>query len=194
MLDVTHVFATFPVLETKRCLLREVTNDDADAIFHILSSADVSRYLGRHPLTRMDEVMLRVDTYRKTFEEKTGIAWMIIDRTSGQLIGTCVLWKLDTTHHRAELGYILAPEYWGQGIVPEVSSALLSFGFNQIGLHSIEAQIDPANNGSRRVLEKLGFVQEGYFRENFYNPVIESFADTAVFSLLKSVWLSRSSA
>src|SRR5688500_11269060 len=101
MLDVAHVFATFPVLETERCLLREVTNDDADALIRILSSADVSRYLGRHPLTRMDEVMLRVDTYRKTFEEKTGVAWMIIERTSGQLIGTCVLWKLETTQHRA---------------------------------------------------------------------------------------------
>jgi [ribosomal protein S5]-alanine N-acetyltransferase len=194
MLDLTNVFTTFPLLETERCLLRQVSDDDADALFRILSSAEVSRYLGRHPLTKYDEVMLRVNTYRKTFEEQTGIAWMIIDRAEGQLIGTCVLWKLDPTHYRAELGYILAPQWWGQGIIPEVASAVVSFGFTQIGLHSMEAHIAPANVGSRRVLEKLGFVQEGYFRENFYSPVTEAFEDTAVFSLLKSEWMSQEGA
>lgn len=192
MLDTATIFKVFPVLETKRCLLREVSDDDAEALFRILSSPDVSRYLGRHPLTTHEEVMLRINTYRKTFEEKTGITWMIVDRTQGQLIGTCVLWHLDAAHHRAELGYILASEYWGQGIIPEVAEAVVSFGFTQIGLHSMEAHIAPANAGSRRVLEKLGFVQEGYFRENFYSPVTEGFEDTAVFSLLKSTWMSRS--
>ncbi len=57
------------------------------------------------------------------------------------------------------------------------------------GLHSVEAQIEPNNTGSRRVLEKLGFVQEGYFRENFF--VNDAFTDTAVFSLLKADWLER---
>jgi [ribosomal protein S5]-alanine N-acetyltransferase len=194
MLDLTTVFTTFPLLETERCQLRDVSNDDADALFRILSSPDVSRYLGRHPISTMDEVMLRVNTYRKTFTDQTGIAWMITDRTHGELIGTCVLWKLDAKHHRAELGYILSPEWWGKGIIPEVASAVLAYGFNQMGLHSAEAQIAPANNASRRVLEKLGFVQEGYFRENFYNPVTEGFEDTAVFSLLKSSWMNSASA
>jgi ribosomal-protein-alanine N-acetyltransferase len=57
-----------------------------------------------------------------------------------------------------------------------------------MGLHSVEAQIDPANRASRRVLEKLGFVQEGYFRENYYDPVEARFTDTAVFSLLSATW------
>jgi ribosomal-protein-alanine N-acetyltransferase len=60
-----------------------------------------------------------------------------------------------------------------------------------MGLHSVEAQIHPANSGSRRVLEKLGFVQEGYFRENFYDPVEAGFTDTAVFSLLSAAWTRR---
>jgi ribosomal-protein-alanine N-acetyltransferase len=70
----------------------------------------------------------------------------------------------------------------------EAVDAVLTFGFGTMGLHSVEAQIHPANHGSRRVLEKLGFVQEGYFHENYYDPVEASFTDTAVFSLLKAIW------
>jgi [ribosomal protein S5]-alanine N-acetyltransferase len=57
-----------------------------------------------------------------------------------------------------------------------------------MGLHSVEAVIDPANAGSRRVLEKLGFVQEGYFRESYYESHMGRFTDSAVFSLLRSDW------
>ena len=73
----------------------------------------------------------------------------------------------------------------------EALGALLDFAFTRMGLHSVEAQIHPANSGSRRVLEKLGFVQEGYFRENFYDPVEAQFTDTAVYSLLKEIWMRR---
>ena len=194
MLDLSTIFASFPVLETERCLLREITLDNLDDLFRLLSNPDVSRYLGRHPLTSLDEVIKRIHVCQTTFQEHTGVHWAITSREQGQVIGTCVLWKIDTVHCRGELGYILTPEWWGQGIIPEVSSAIMSFGFTQMGLHSIEAHIDPANTGSRRVLEKLGFVQEGHFHENFYNPVTETFVDTAVFSLLKSAWMSRKDA
>ncbi len=70
----------------------------------------------------------------------------------------------------------------------EAVSAALTFGFQAMALHSVEAQIAPENIGSRRVLEKLGFVQEAYFQENYYEPAEERFTDTAVFSLLKSAW------
>ncbi len=73
--------------------------------------------------------------------------------------------------------------------MPEADGAMLRFGFEHMGLHSVEAQIEPNNTGSRRVLEKLGFVQEGYFRENFF--VNDTFTDTAVFSLLKTDWLKH---
>jgi hypothetical protein len=67
----------------------------------------------------------------------------------------------------------------------------VAFGFTTLGLHSVEAQIHPANMGSRRVLEKQGFVQEGYLREN-YDPVEDQFTDTAIFSLLKATgWIGH---
>lgn len=78
--------------------------------------------------------------------------------------------------------------------MPEAAGAMLRFGFEVMGLYSVEATIDPENHGSRRVLEKLGFVQEGYFRESFYEPHTGRFTDSAVFSLLRSTWARQTGA
>ena len=191
MLDLTEAFASFPVLETERCILRAATPDDAADIFRIQSDPRVTRYLGRQPMTSLDQAVQRIKSYRTTFSEQTGIIWAITRRGEQQVIGTCVFWNLVKPHFRAEIGYMLAPEWWRQGIVTEAASAALNFGFTTMGLHSVEAQTAPENAASRGVLEKLGFVLEGYFHEDYYNPVNECFSDTTVYSLLKSTWIKR---
>ncbi|MGB0383806.1 MAG: GNAT family N-acetyltransferase [Ardenticatenaceae bacterium] len=188
MLDLTSAFATFPILETERVVLRAIRDEDAADIFRIMSDPRVMRYFGRLPMTSLDEAREVVQTRRTAFEEQEGIRWAISNREDGKLIGTCGFWRVIKPHFRAEIGYELAPEWWGQGVMVEALTAALSFGFISMGLHSVEAQIHPENSGSRRVLEKLGFVQEGYFKENYYDVVEEGFTDTAVFSLRKSAW------
>jgi ribosomal-protein-alanine N-acetyltransferase len=135
-----------------------------------------------------EQALKRVEGIQEAFREQSGIRWAISPRGAGQLIGSGGFWRLDKPHFRAEIGYELAPEWWGQGVMTEAVGAMLAFGFTAMRLHSVEAQIHPENTGSRRVLEKLGFVQEGYFRENFYDPGMAKFTDTAVFSLLHSAW------
>ena len=190
-MDLTDIFATFPPLETERCILRAIAPEDAPDIFHIMSDARVTRYLARLPMTSPEEAEKQVQKYLTVYQEQEGIPWAIIRRGQKQVIGTCVFWNLIKAHFRAEIGYVLSPEWWGQGVITEVASAMLTLGFTQMGLHSVEAQMDPENTGSRRVLEKLGFAQEGYFRENYYDTVKEKFTDTAVFSLLRQTWMSR---
>lgn len=191
MVDLAAAFATFPVLNTERFMLCAVTNDDADDIFRIMGDPRVTRYFGQQPMASLDEATQRVQTFHTAFEEQAGVRWAITSRADGQFIGTCGFWRLIKPHFRAEIGYELAPEWWGQGVMPEAVEAVLTFGFTVMGLHSVEAQIHPANRASRRVLEKLGFRQEGYFHENFYDPVEAQFTDTAVFSLLKMAWMHR---
>lgn len=191
MLDLISAFAIFPVLETERFVLRAVTAGDTADIFGMMSDPHVTRYFGRLPMTSIDEAAQRVEQIQTAFSEKTGVRWAITRREDGQFIGTCGFWRLIEPHARAEIGYDLAPAWWGQGVMPEAVAAALQFGFMRMGLHSVEAQIHPDNHGSRRVLEKLGFVQEGYFRENYFDPNEGRFSDTAVFSLLKATWLSR---
>jgi ribosomal-protein-alanine N-acetyltransferase len=191
MLDLSVAFATFPVLETERLVLRAVTPADAEAMFRIMRDPRVTRYFGSPPMMSPDEAVQRVDHIVQAFREQTGVRWAITQRGNSQLLGTCGYWRLVKPHFWAEIGYELAPEYWGRGIMTEAIGAVLQFGFTTMALHRVEAQIHPANIGSRRVLEKLGFVQEGYFRENYYEAAEEQFTDTAVFSLLQAAWIAN---
>lgn len=191
MLELDRIFATFPTLETERCILREFTPDDAPEMFRMMHDARVNHYLGRPPMTSLEQAAKRVDHFISGMQSQTHLAWAIISKETGAFMGNGSLWNLIPEHDRAELGYILTPESWGKGTATEINTALVQFGFTTMGLHSIEAQIDPDNMGSRRVLEKLGFVQEGYYRENFYDPTKQQFCDTAVFSLLISDWQKR---
>jgi [ribosomal protein S5]-alanine N-acetyltransferase len=191
MLDLSAAFATFPVLETERFVLRAPASEDIDDIFRIMSDVRVTRYFGTLPMRARVEAEQRVERILSAFQEHEGVRWAIGDRASGRLAGTAGFWRLIKPHYRAEIGYELAPEWWGRGVMTEAVGAMLGFGFTSMGLHSVEAQIHPDNSASRRVLEKLGFVQEGHLRENFYDPIEAAFTDTAVFGLLKADWMNR---
>ena len=193
MLDVSAAFAAFPVLETERLVLRAMTADDSAAIYRIMSDTRVTRYFGRAPMADPAEAVERIAGIQAAFADQSGVRWAITPRQGGAMIGSGGFWRIDKRHFRAEIGYELDPQHWGQGLIPEALQAMLGFGFTKMGLHSIEANIDPANVGSRRVLEKLGFVQEGYFRENYWVYDEDRFSDTAAFSLLASDW-ARSTA
>lgn len=188
MLDLSSAFASFPTLATERLVLRALTLDDVDAVFDIFHDPTVTRYFGQLPMRSRDEAVQRVAGIHAAFAAHSGVRWAIALRDGGALLGSCGFWRIEPRHARAELGYELAPAWWGQGIIPEALGAVLAFGFTTLGLHSVEAQIHPANRQSRRVLEKLGFVQEGYFHQNYYDPVEAGFTDTAVFSLLRASW------
>jgi ribosomal-protein-alanine N-acetyltransferase len=194
MLDLSAAFATFPVLQTERLVLRAAAPADVDAMFRIMSDPQVVRYFGTPPMQTPEQAAERIARLEESFAEQSGIRWAITRRGSDELIGTCGFWRLLKPHFRAEIGYELAPETWGQGIMAEAVGAALAFGFTTMGLHSVEANIHPDNAASRRVLEKLGFVQEGYFRESYYEPREERFTDSAVFSLLRAWWEGRGAA
>jgi RimJ/RimL family protein N-acetyltransferase len=192
MLDVTPVFATFPTLETKRFILRAITPEDALEIFRLYTTPEVTRYLPHLRMTSLDEAVEKVQRYQSAFEKQESFAWAVIQRGQSQLMGTCVLHHLNLAHHRAEVGYSLSPEWWGKGVMSEVVAVELAFAFETMGFHSLEAIIDPDNTASRRLLEKLGFVQEAHFREDWFDEAAGRFTDTAIFSLLKSNWRKRS--
>lgn len=183
-----QVFENYQALETKRCILRPPTMEDADAIFDIMSDETVTQYLGRFPMKTHDEAVQQVNRYLTGLTSQSSMSWVICSRDDMAVMGTVSIFSLIKEHCRAELGYILAPQWWGRGIMSEVIRAAVDFAFDTMSLHSLMAQIDPDNGASKRLLEKFGFVQEAYFREDFYHPVEQKFTDTAVFSLLKSGW------
>ena len=98
------------------------------------------------------------------------------------MIGSVSFHRIEKEHYRAEIGYMLHPQYWKKGIMNEALEKVIDYGFNELGLHSIEAHINPSNSASSNILLRNGFVKEAHFKENFYFN--GSFRDTIIYSKL----------
>lgn len=182
--DLFRGLTEFPVLRTERLVLRELREDDVPDAFRLFADAEVMRYLGKPPHRDVVETQLFLQRNRELFPGRQGVRWALTLPGEDRFVGSAGHWRLMKEHRRAEIGYDLAPALWGRGLMGEALRAILRFGFDRLSLHSVEAQIDPANRRSRRVLERLGFGQDGLLRENFYDAGAGTYSDTAVFTLL----------
>ena len=179
---LTLNFAPFPNLETERLLLRRVDSNDVKEIFALRSNPETMKYIPR-PLVKTDEDALEhIAMIDSKIDSNEGINWAITLKDNSKLIGIIGHYRIKPEHYRAEIGYMLLPEYQGKGIVSEAVREAVKYGFNSMNLHSIEAIIAPENHGSAKVLEKNGFVKEAHLKENeFYDG---RFLDTVIYSIL----------
>jgi [ribosomal protein S5]-alanine N-acetyltransferase len=187
-LDSQDIWTTFPTIETQRLLLREITLDDAEDVYRVYSDADVMEYWGGPPHRFLTETRQMITAIASDFQLHEGIRWAVtlkgFGTGNGKFIGSCGHWRLMKRHYRSEIGYELARQHWGRGIMAEAVEAICQFGFKRMGLHSIEAQVDPANVRSVRLLARVRFRREGYLRENFF--VNGRFHDSLLFARLVS--------
>jgi [ribosomal protein S5]-alanine N-acetyltransferase len=173
-------------LQAKRLLLRPLRDSDAEALFGIFSDPQVMRYWSTPPWTSLDQArsMIERDIEAMAAGEHVRLG---LERTGdGALIGTCTLFALSEQCRRAEVGYAMASHAWGKAYMDEALRALLNFGFSELKLHRVEADIDPRNLASARSLERLGFRKEGHLRERWI--VGDEISDTALYGLLQRDW------
>ncbi|MEO8211328.1 MAG: GNAT family N-acetyltransferase, partial [bacterium] len=142
------------------------------------------KYFGKHPYKSISEAEERIDICNKAYREKEGIRWAITLKGLDKLLGSAGIWRLIKDHFRGEIGYELHPDYWQKGIMYEALTEIIKFAFTKINLHTIEANIDPKNIASEKLLLKLGFEKEGYLKESFYFN--NKFDDTAIYSLQRT--------
>ncbi len=179
-------FVPFPALTTSRLLLRAISQQDVDAIFALRTSPETLRFIDKKPLASKAEATLMIKKISDDVLLGEGITWGIsLSANPDVLIGTIGLWKIMKEHYRAEIGYMLLPEYYKKGLMKEALAAVTDYGFNDMGLHSIEANINPANEASERLLISAGFVKEAHFKENYYFD--GRFLDSVIYSLLNKV-------
>jgi ribosomal-protein-alanine N-acetyltransferase len=182
-------FETFPLLETERLILRELRPEDAEAVFRILSDAEVVRYYD--PLmTHLEQAQRSIERHRARFENNEGIRWGITIKGEDTIVGNCGFFR-DKDNFSAALSYVLAKSSWNKGFMPEALSAIIAFGFEHYHLHRIEAHVARPNLASVRVLQKLGFQEEGLLRESLFEN--KRFHDEKVFALLKSDFRQKGS-
>lgn len=164
-------------------MLRETVKGDAPALFNMRSDEKVMAYIHRDRPKAIADIEMLIAQMAENYQTNNGLAWAItLKDNPGQMIGSIGYYRTDFANHRAEVGYLLSAAFWRQGIVGEALKAVIDFGFEKMGLHSIFANIDPKNEGSRQILLKHGFIKEAFFRENFYFN--GEFLDSEVYGLL----------
>jgi len=179
---LTINFSPFPNLETERLILRRVSTDDINEIFALRSNPETMKYIPRPLVTNEEEALAHFKMIDDKIETNEGINWAITLKGNNTMIGLIGHYRIKPEHYRAEVGYMILPEYHGKGITTEAVQCVIAYGFNTMQLHSIEGVIDPENGASEKVLQKCGFVKEAHFKENEYFD--GKFIDAVVYSIL----------
>ncbi|MEM9548423.1 MAG: GNAT family N-acetyltransferase [Bacteroidota bacterium] len=181
-----EVFKSFPTLTTERMTLQSYEVTDVDDLFELRTDPSVTAFLDRHPAKDKSEIRTQILDTQKDFNNHKGINWTIKLKGQNETIGYIGFWRIDHTNHRAELGYALKKEYWRKGLMYEAAVRIINFAFDELQVHSIMANINPTNAGSEKLLLKLGFRKEAYFREDYFFD--GKFLDSVIYGLLTSDW------
>lgn len=180
MLDIN--FTPFPNLETEHLYLRRVVEEDVNEIFALRSNTETMKYIPRPLVKTKEDARAHIAMIDEKIENNEGINWAITLKNEPKLIGIIGHYRIKPEHFRAEIGYMLLPEYHGKGIITEAIKETVKYGFEIMKLHSIEAVIDPENSASEKVLLKSGFIKEAHFKENEYYE--GRFLDSVIYSIL----------
>ena len=178
-------FNPFPLLTTERLVLRQMSIDDANEMFFLRSDEHVMKYIDRPRAKSVEDAVQFIQMINIGLANNEYINWAIALKNDPKLIGNICFWRIQKEHYRAEIGYVLHPAYHGKGIMQEAIMAVLDYGFKIMGIHSVEANVNPENITSIKTLERTGFVREAYFKENYYYD--GKFLDSAIYSLIKPV-------
>ena len=174
----------FPIIETDRLILKEIEVEDAKSIFHIFSNEDIMKYYGQFPINSVGEAENLIDIFNDNFRSSRGIRWGIFLREENRLIGTCGYHNWNKRHSRAEIGYELSIDAWGNGYIKEALKVIINYGYEFMNLNRIEAVVYPENEASIKSLMNLGFKKEGLLEE--YAFFREVYQDLIMFSLPKN--------
>jgi aminoglycoside 6-adenylyltransferase len=183
----------FPILQTKRLVLREFRTSDAHAVFGIFSHDAVTKYHNVETMQSVEQAEKLVKARASVFERGLGVRWAIVLRERGDgVIGSCGYYNLNQMNRSAEIGYDLHPAYWRQGIMTEALRAVIEYGFNEAfrsWLNRIEALTYVEHEASAGLLRKLGFQEEGIRRE--YGYWKGESHDLRSFALLCQDWVKQ---
>lgn len=176
-------------LEAKRLRLRWLREEDADDIFQIYSDEKAMRYWSTPPMQGLHEAKELLVKAQEDYKNGSALTFGLECKETLRILGTCSLFSFQHTSRRAEIGYILGHQYWGQGFMQEALKAVIDHAFSILELHRLEADIDPRNEASRKSLLRFGFSKEGLLRERWI--VGGEVNDSELYGLLQSEWKER---
>lgn len=177
-------FASFPVLETNRLVLRPLRRRDAKDIFSYASDPDVARFVLWDPHRSVSETRSYIRYMQSLSRRGLPSSWAVTLRDSGKVIGTVGFMWYSEANSAAELGYSFSKSFWNHGYATEALRAVIRSVFDALPVNRLEAQHDLRNPASGRVMEKSGMKKEGILRQRIRNK--GEYVDVALFAILRS--------
>jgi len=171
-------------IQCNQIYLRQINKTDVQAIFKIYSDNKVTKYLDDPAMERLVHAEYFIDKVMLGYLNGHLLEWAIVEKNKNSLIGTIHYKEWDYKHGHAEIGFALSREWWGKGIMKELLSPFLQFGFNELKLNRIQANIHTSNKTCTKLFENFGFKIEGILRERFC--LNNTPQDVMVVSLLKN--------
>ncbi|MDO5570003.1 MAG: GNAT family protein [Bacteroidales bacterium] len=173
------------IVETKRLILRNIIESDAEDIFDYAHNPNVGINAGWEPHKDLAETKIIM---KDIFLDKPNIFGIIL-KEKNKLIGTVGFMDdpLRNNPNALMLGYALSEDFWGMGIMSEASKAVLSFAFNKLKVDIVSCSCYTENLRSKKVILKSGFKRDGVLREceQRYDGKI---MDLECFSITKKEW------
>lgn len=177
-----------PTLDAGRVRLRPHRPGDLQDFFALYADPPVMRYWSFPAWTHVDQARERFEGALAAHDPTRLLCWAVADGDSDRLVGGITLFAIHPEQRRAEIGYALHSSQWGRGHARNALRAVLDHAFGPLGLRRVEADIDPRNAASCRVVERLGFVREGVLRERW--SVGGELQDSALYGLLARDWVA----
>ena len=172
-----------PEIETSRLLLRRMNMKDAQDIFEYSRDPEVARHVLWTAQKHISEAKEYIRYMNRRYRDDLPSSWGIVDKDSGRLVGTIGYMAYSEENASVEVGYSLAHELWGKGLMTEALRAVINYTFDEMDINRIEAQHELDNASSGRVMEKCGMTKEGVLRQRLYNK--GKFVDVALYSILR---------
>jgi len=175
-----QLFQNFPILETKRALLRQWKMDDAEDVFDFGRDSEVSKYVLWDTHKTIGDTM---DFLSRTIKNSDVVGFAIEEKKSKKVIGGCGIHNWDELQSQVELGFVLARSCWNRGLMTEILQKIVEFCFTELEINRIYGKCAVENIGSARVMEKCGMQLEGIMREEMVSN--GKFYDVKWYAILK---------
>jgi RimJ/RimL family protein N-acetyltransferase len=178
-------------LHTERLTLRLVAATDMSDLMEVNGDPQVTRYLPYRAWSGLADAQAWYDRMATRAQANESWQWVVVQRSTGRVIGTCLVFGFDWPSQRAEVGYVLGQSHWGAGIMYEAMVALVDYLFDEAKFRRLDAAADARNLASCKLLERLGFVREGLLRQHSLQH--DELPDMALFGLLRDerAWQRR---
>jgi len=173
-----------PLISSNRIILKNISGKDLDGLFRLYSDQEVMKFFGRTPAKSKQEVLEVIKQNIHMKEEGTGVRYAAYLKDKEDFVGIITLKRYNARNRRAEIDYIVSPEYQRKGLASEMLELFLEEVFREWNLERVSAYVFLENIPSWKLLEKFNFIREGILRHWTY--VNGNFYDSYSYSLLST--------